>query len=176
MDLKTKLKTRISKDEIIELIYSLNNNRISIEEIIDLLKNQETQFQASWLMTHLVENKPSILKETHIKQLVKILETTSHEGLERNIWRSLNFVEIPSKIHENLINIAFDKLENHKTAIAIQVFAMSVLEKVLVNQTELQLALKAILELKLEQQPSAGLKSRALKIIHKINLNHDTAF
>lgn len=173
MDLKTKLKTRISKDEIIELIYSLNNNRISIEEIIDLLKNKETQFQASWLMTHLVENKPSILKETHIKQLAKILETTSHEGLERNIWRSLNFVEIPSETHESLINTAFEKLENHKTAIAIQVFSMSVLEKLLIKEVELQLALKAILEMKLEQQPSAGLKSRALKIIHKINLNND---
>ena len=169
MDLKTKLKSRISKNEIVELIQLLNNNRISIEEIIDLLKNKETQFQASWLMTHLVENKPSILKEIHITQLAEILENTTHEGLERNIWRSLNFVEIPPETHESLINTAFEKLENHKTAIAIQVFSMSVLEKLLIKEVELQLALKAILELKLERQPTPGLKSRATKIINRIN-------
>lgn len=55
MDLRTKLKTRISKEEIENLIQSVNNDRISIEEIITLLKNKETQFQASWLMTHMVE-------------------------------------------------------------------------------------------------------------------------
>ncbi|RUA34449.1 MAG: hypothetical protein DSY77_05190 [Bacteroidetes bacterium] len=169
MDLKTKLKTRISKDEIVELVQSLNINRISIEEIIDLLKINETQFQASWLMTHIIEHKPSILKETHITQLVEILKNTTHEGLERNIWRSLNFVKIPTSIHETLINLAFEKLENHRTAIAIQVFSMSVLEKLLINEIELQLAFKEILELKLEQQPAPGLKSRAIKTIHKIN-------
>lgn len=169
MDLKTKLKTRISKNEIVELVQSLNNNRISIEEIIDFLKINETQFQASWLMTHIIEHNPSILKETHITQIVEILKNTTHEGLERNIWRSLNFVKIPTSIHESLINLAFEKLENHRTAIAIQVFSMSVLEKLLVNEMELQLALKAILELKMERQPTPGLRSRANKIINKIN-------
>jgi hypothetical protein len=169
MDLRTKLKTRISKEEIENLIQSVNNDRISIEEIITLLKNKETQFQASWLMTHMVEKKPSILDFKLINQLVKILANTTHEGLERNIWRSLNFVQIPPSLHENLINIAFEKLEDHNTAVAIQVFTMSVLEKLLVNEAELQLALKAILELKMERQPTPGLRSRATKIINKIN-------
>ncbi|ADR21680.1 hypothetical protein MATR_06880 [Marivirga tractuosa] len=169
MDLRTKLKTRISKEGIENLIQTVNNDRISIEEIIDLLKNRETQFQASWLMTHLVEKTPSILNHTHISQLAKIIENTKLEGLERNIWRILNFVEIPPKLHEGLINLAFEKLEDHKTAVAIQVFSMSVLEKLLVNKMELQLALKAVLELKMERQPTPGLRSRATKIINKIN-------
>lgn len=113
--------------------------------------------------------KPSILDFKLINQLVKILANTTHEGLERNIWRSLNFVQIPPSLHENLINIAFEKLEDHNTAVAIQVFTMSVLEKLLVNEAELQLALKAILELKMERQPTPGLRSRATKIINKIN-------
>jgi hypothetical protein len=170
MDLKTKLKTRISKVEIDELIQNFDQSKLSLEEVISLLKNKQTQFQASWLLTHLVEKKPSILKEAHIKILGEIIENTSHEGLQRNIWRSLSFIEIPTPLHEALINLAFEKLENHRTAIAIQVFSMDVLEKLLINETELQLALKAILELKLERQPSPGLKSRATKIIGKINL------
>ena len=169
MDLKTKLKNRISKDELDEIIQNFDHNKLSFEEIINLLKIKETQFQASWLMTHLVEKKPFILEEAHIKLLVEIVENTSHEGLQRNIWRSLNFIEIPTALHEALINLAFEKLENHRTAIAIQVFSMNVLEKLLINETELQLALKTILELKLERQPSPGLKSRATKIIGKIN-------
>lgn len=173
MDLKTKLKNRISKDDIVELVQSMNNNKISIEEIIDLLEINETQFQASWLMTHIIENKPNVLKENHITQLVDILKNTTHEGLERNIWRSLNFVEIPPSIHESLINIAFEKLENHSTAIAIQVFSMSLLEKLLINEAELQLALKEILELKLDRQPTPGLKARAIKTINKINSIHN---
>jgi hypothetical protein len=168
MDLKTKLKTRISKNEIESLVQS-HHDKTLIVELLNLLKEKETQFQASWMMTHLVEKVPSILKETHIKQLIEILDDTSHEGLERNIWRSLNFIEIPVVLHEQLINLAFDKLENQGTAIAIQVFSMSLLEKLFVNETELQLALKSLLELKLERQPTPGLRSRATKIIHKIN-------
>lgn len=169
MDLSKKLSTRISKDEIDALLQSVFEKKISIQEIITLLNNHETQFQASWLLTHLVEAQPNSLTKSDISQLVRILEETAHEGLERNIWRSLNFIKIPSVMHENLINLAFDRLENHHTAIAVQVFAMSVLEKLLVNELELQLALKSLLELKLERQPTPGLKSRALKIIRKIN-------
>ncbi|MGJ3236992.1 hypothetical protein [Marivirga sp.] len=173
MELKKKLSTRIGKDEIDHLIQLVNDNKISIDEIIKLLRIKETQFQASWLLTHTVEKNPGILKVKHIKALAKIIEKTNHEGLERNIWRSLNFIEIPSYLHETLINTGFEKLENHKTAVAIQVFSMSVLEKLLINEVELQLALKAILELKMERQPSPGLKSRATKIINKINSQID---
>jgi len=169
MDLQTKLKNRISKDEINELIQNFEQKKVPFEDIVSLLTNTDAQFQASWLMTHLVEKQPSIVKETHIRQFGKIIATTTHEGLQRNIWRSLSFIEIPTAHRELWINLAFEKLEDPATPIAIQVFSMDVLEKILLHEIELQLALKAILELKLERQPSPGLKSKATKIIRKIN-------
>jgi len=169
MDLENKLKSRINKLEIEGLIQSFNHKKFSLKEIIALLKKEETQFQASWLMTHLIERKPAIVDQDDVLIFVELLESDILEGVERNIWRSLSFIKIPEIHHESLINIAFEKLENHKTAVAVQAFSMTVLEKLLINEPELQQALKEILMLKLEQQPSAGIRSCATKIIGKIN-------
>ncbi|WKV12670.1 hypothetical protein [Marivirga harenae] len=173
MDLKTKLKIRVSKQEIENLIRGFEDQNFSFDELIDCLQVKESKFQASWLMTHLVEKHPNILNKSHLKVFGDLVKNNKHEGLERNIWRTLSFVDIPPESHEDWINLAFDRLEQQNTAIAIQAFAMTVLEKLLTNENELRSALKEILELKLERQPSPGIRSIATKTIKKINSKAD---
>ena len=74
----------------------------------------------------------------------------------------------PNSIHDQLLEKAFEYLENKKEAVAVKIHAMTVAERLCQSYPELKTELKIILEDQIEFG-SAGFRSRASKILGKIS-------
>lgn len=125
-----------------------------------------TQF-AAWPMSYAVVANPELVKP-HLGSLIKVLGTPGiHDAVKRNILRLLPSVDIPKGRREKLIELCFGFLTNQKEPVAVQVFAMEVLGKLIDPYPELRRELALIIE---DQLPyaSPGYRSRGLKILKKI--------
>jgi len=125
--------------------------------------------RASWIVSTVAENNPEMVIP-YLPLLIEQIKQPKHDAVKRNVLRLLQFIEIPTDFHEDLMTICFDTLSHAKEPIAIRVFAMTVLEKITQNIPELQNELALILE---DQLPfgSAGFQSRAKKILKRIKKN-----
>jgi hypothetical protein len=133
--------------------------------VIDFL-GSDIRFRqrASWVLVELAQNHQEILIP-HINILVAALFEKSEDSIKRNILRIFQFMQLPKQYHEQLINYCFDIIMAKEEAIAVQVFAMSVLFNIIEDYPDLQRELVLLLEENLPYA-SAGYKSRAKKIIH----------
>lgn len=153
-------KLKVQK-EILTGQYSFNN-------LFTHLNNPEIQDKAAWVMSGVVENQPKIIKESEVGLLLKYLKKGVSVGVERNIWRIFQFIEIPEIHQEKCLHLAFETLENKKSHIAVQVFAMTIAYELSKNNDDLKYFLKELLQFKLENA-SKGFQSRAGKILKAID-------
>jgi hypothetical protein len=125
--------------------------------------------RAGWVVNIITEQYPQLVKP-HLSELVShIAQKDASDAIKRNVVRLLQFIEIPKKLHGDVMNVCFDFLLNPQEAIAIRVFSMTVLHNLSKNYPEIKQELKAVLENALEhEKASAGFKNRALKILKAI--------
>ena len=102
------------------------------------------------------------------KRLVKKLTNPPHDALKRNTLRMFEFMDIPEKHMGELADLCFKFLDSATEPVAVRVFAMSVLLKIVLVYPELKDELKVMIE---DHMPygSAGFKSRGRKILKELN-------
>lgn len=132
---------------------------------------QETQ-RAAWALSHFAEAQPHAV----IPYLSAMIRRCAQDGLpeaaKRTVSRILQFAEIPKEHTEEALNACFLWLENPRESIATRCFSMSALERLSVGEPDLRLALKQLIEyILMHEDCSAGLKSRAHKVLKQISGN-----
>jgi hypothetical protein len=123
--------------------------------------------RAIWIMDHLLEAKPELLNDNHIKQLIDNLLNYSHEGMLRHSLRILAHFEIPESHEGKLLNTCFNLLQNPKTSIASKAWCMDILYTFSEEEPELKPELVNAIEMNLDYA-SAGIKNKASKILSKL--------
>jgi hypothetical protein len=124
--------------------------------------------RASWPLTLCAEAHPELIRP-HLRKLLDFLrQPRIHDAVKRNTMRLLQFVDIPKRNRVQVIDLCFDLLQQPKEAVAIRVFAMTALSRVIVDEPDLQKELLIILE---DQFPygTAAFRSRASKLIKKLS-------
>jgi hypothetical protein len=120
--------------------------------------------RASWALSLVAEERPQLVKP-HLKVLIRQLDNPDLSvPVKRHLLRLLQFVEIPGKFHARLIDFYFKILKSRKEAIAVHVYAMTVLFRITAQMPELRNELSIMLEDNLPYA-SAGYRSRAIKIL-----------
>ena len=137
-----------------------------ITELIQLFQgnNQHISNYAGWIISYIGEKKPELLHKYSPVVIQKLGDKEPAQALIRNIFRTLQFVEIPEKLEGFVLTKGFEFLNNNNSSIAIKVFSMSVLYNLSKKYTEIQNELKLSLENQLGHA-SAGFKCRANKIL-----------
>ncbi len=143
-----------------------------IEQLVYLVIHEQPlpAGRASWALSIAVEKEPTIIRP-YLKQIIALLH---HDRLpvpvRRNVLRILQFITIPGRFHAQLIEKCFDILNDNKQAIAVQVFAMTVLANMADTMPEIARELCLHLE---ERMPfkSAGYRSRAARILKRFRHN-----
>ncbi|SMG30104.1 hypothetical protein SAMN05661096_01937 [Marivirga sericea] len=156
------------KEEKLFLQEAILKGNYSFKSLLQLMLHPDYKDKASWVMSGVVENNPSIVNEEEMGFLLDLLEKKPTKGVERNIWRAFEFIEIPKGHQEQCVHLAFETLEDKKSSIAVQVFAMSSAFKLSKKSKDLKRLLKEILLLKIENA-SKGFQSRARKILKELN-------
>jgi hypothetical protein len=123
---------------------------------------------AAGSMSICVEKHPRLLNN-YIKKLIKAAASSSAtDSLKRNVLRALQFVQVPAKDQGIVADFCFTALSNRKEAIAIRVFAMTVLGNIAKQHPDLKQELKLLLESELSIG-SAGYVSRAKKVLKQLD-------
>jgi hypothetical protein len=124
---------------------------------------------AAWPISYIVIAHP-LLVTPHLSDLILVLGKPGiHDAVKRNILRMLPSVKIPAARREKLIELCFSFLTNRSEPVAVHVFAMEVLARLLEPYPELLRELAMIIE---DQLPyaSPGYRSRGMKILKKIKI------
>lgn len=110
----------------------------------------------SWVISHTCVVFPTYFVESE-NAIIEILKTEDNKSVIRNLLRLFTFKTAQQLNHEFLINFCFDILMEHKTAVAVQVFAMTSLLNILVKNKEKDFMkeLKIIIEDHLPYQSAA---------------------
>lgn len=169
MDLQDEiLAARTSKRQTLRAVDLIGSDadKFSVLLRVFLSKNQQAQQAAAWVLMHCSDRYPWLILP-HIKVLVNNLSNPVHDAIKRATMRSLQKVDIPKKYWGETLDVAFGLMDNDE-AVAIRIFAMSVIYNISKVLPEIGNELKLVIE---DQLPygSPGFINRGKKILAKID-------
>jgi len=168
MNILESLKQPYSKTRIAKIVNFVGDSQEYFDELISCLGNENIKVDVvTWTMSYCVENHPKLV-EKHYDFIINQLKTTQSQAVERNLFRLLQFVDIPEKYQGEITNLTFKCVElGNKSGVANKVFAITILHNISQKQPEIKNELKILIE---DQLPyaSAGFQSRGRKILKKI--------
>ena len=170
MDLKAEILKEHSKKQTDKIVKYVGKSSANFKELVTVFlagPYRVTQ-RAAWPLSVCVESHPSLVAP-HLATLIKHLDKPGiHDSVKRNTLRLLQFITIPKRLHGKIADRCFKYLTDNKEPVAIQVFAMSALERIAVENPELKKELQLIIE---DHLPfaSAGYLSRARKVLKNLS-------
>lgn len=170
MDLKNGIIKAQSKSNIVSVLDWIGEDMGKVDQLIDIFQKEDMKLthRASWVITSLAERCPWVM-ERHLPVLIgRMLDDRVHVGVRRNMIRSLQFMEIPSSLQGRVLDACFSFLDNPKEGNVVQVFAMSVIEKLTKEYPEIIPELRYLIERNLENDPSPAFRSRARKTLMRL--------
>jgi hypothetical protein len=170
MDIRRVLLQQHSKANADKIADYVGSNRPRFKQLVMvyLAGPYKITQRAAWPLSICVERYPHLVVP-HLRTLLSHLATSGiHDAVKRNTLRLLQFVEIPVRFHGKVIDICFHYLQANQEPVAVKVFAMTVLSRLVKNLPELKKELRLIIE---DQLPyaSAGFISRARKVMKAID-------
>lgn len=142
-----------------------NDNRFALV-MHHFLGRENTLVQRSgWIITHCVERYPDLALPWIRKMIKKSCEKNVHDSVQRNVMRSLQFVEIPKKDRGIAVNAAFDMLQSVRSSVAAKAFSMTVLANIAVEEPDLKQEIVLALEEILSNPGSAGIHAHARMVL-----------
>ncbi len=124
--------------------------------------------RAAWPLSLCAEKYPALILP-HLKKLLDFLSKPGiHDSVKRNTLRLLQFIDIPKRNYGQVVELCFEYLQSKNEPIAVKVFSMTVLSKIMKDEPDLRNELKMIIE---DQMPyaSAGFVSRGMKVLKEID-------
>jgi hypothetical protein len=170
MNLREAILAEHSKTNTQKIAQWIGNDREKIRNLIDILLNDEYRVvqRAAWIMSDVAKIHPDLMQE-HVPKLVeKLKDTKAHIAVKRNIYRLLQYVELPEVIHGNLMNDCFESLINPREALAVRAFAMGILARLVKTYPEIGNELRIIIEDALQHEAAASFKSKAKHVLNQL--------
>lgn len=168
MNLKASLAAQQYKEDAQAIRDYILDNQAALDELMQLFLHADhrTVQKAAWPIGMIGTEKPEWFTP-YFTEIIACLEKPKHHAVGRNIYRTLQFMEIPEEYEGEILELAMRDLSDPKMPIAIKVFSMTVAYNLTKKYPELGNELRLIIE---EQYPygSAGFKNRAGKILSKL--------
>ena len=111
-----------SKASFQQIAHELSKDRPTFNEFLHLLQDAEKTVinRAAWILSFIFEINKSYVIEV-LPLLVKLIqEPNATIALKRNILRILQFVTIPESLHDAVMQVSFDHIENRQMAVAVR--------------------------------------------------------
>ncbi len=158
----------ITKDELKNMVLLVSKNPEILKDLITLLYHENIRAvqKTGLILSELAIGNPDVFLPYAQLMIKKLIEKPT-DAIKRNTLRILQYVTLPKKHHDAAVDLCFKYLINRNEAVAIQVFAMTVLAGIVEEYPELKNELILILE---DRMPngSAGFQSRARKTLKQL--------
>lgn len=170
MDIRKEILKEHSKTQCDKICRYVGNNPGRFNDLIVIYFDgpKVVTQRAAWPVSRCIENHPELIKPHLNKMLDFTQQPGVHDAVKRGTMRCLQFVEVPKKYHGKLVQICFDFVESKSEAVAIKVFAMIVLCKIIKDEPDLKKELRIIIE---DQMPygSGAFRSRGRKVLKELD-------
>ncbi|MES2726059.1 MAG: hypothetical protein V4643_03075 [Bacteroidota bacterium] len=170
MNILETLQKEHSKKVSMAVANWIDNDAKRFAALIAIILGNEKDIanRAAWVLPSINNQYIDALIQPHLKQLIPLLGKPVHDGIKRNIVRLLQFTSIPQKLQGITLEHCFQLLNNPKEAIAIRVFAMTVLYNITLKEPDLANELYDCIEMYMEGALPAY-KSRGGKILKALS-------
>lgn len=170
MDIQKLLSKTYSKKSVNTIVRYVGNDPKRFAALVNLFLTgpPRSAQQASWPLSYCVEAHPLLLRP-HFRKILKAAAMPhAQDAVKRNVVRLLQFCTIPKR-HQGLVyQLCFRFLENKKEAVAIRVFAMTVLTKLAIENPALRGEIIILIEDGLSYAKPAYL-ARAKKVLRQLH-------
>jgi len=168
VDIRFALQKEHSKENTEKIVEYVGSNDKRLAELMDIFfyERWELVQRAAWAVGKLGETTHVL--QPYLPQMIQHLQRADlHDAVKRNTIRTWQFMEIPDDYLGEVADICFEFLKKKQEPVAVKVFSMVVLEKVVHRAPELKDELKFLIE---EQLPygTAGFVSRGKKVLNNI--------
>ena len=158
-----------SKTQTNAIVEYIGVNPVRFKALVEVYLNGPYRItqRAAWPLSICVEHEPSLIYP-HLKKVLNFLQVPDiHDAVKRNTMRLLQFIEIPKRFQGQVIDLCFEYIQNPKEAVAVRVFSMTVLSRIIKAQPDFIKEFKIVLE---DQLPygSPAFKNRAGKILQEM--------
>jgi hypothetical protein len=166
VDIKDALLKEHSRSQAIFIHTFIGADRNRFAMLMKLFFGQEYRVtqRAAWVLSLCVEKHPELLKPWLRKMVLNLSRPDLHDAVKRNTLRILQSTRIPKNLQGTAVDLCFRFLKDENEPIAVQVFSISVLHNVCLEEPLLQNELRLVIESKLPYA-SAGFKSRGRKVL-----------
>lgn len=124
-------------------------------------------WHAAWVTDHVSEAEPVKL-EPHVPELIDQLPHLKSNALKRHFTRMLCRHEIPESKMGLLIDVLYRQLSPAED-IAVRAFSMQLLFQLAMKEPGLQPELTSVIESMLEEDCSAGIRSKGRKLLRMLH-------
>ena len=170
MDIAKTLDRGHSKKTTTQIVDYIGSNKARFKVLIDLFFSgpYRTTQRAAWPLGIVASDHPALIKP-YLGKLIRFMQKDGvHDAVKRNGFRILQFVDIPKKHHGELTDLCFRVLQDNTLAIAIRVFAMTVLSRIIEEYPELKHELRILIEDELPYAQPA-FRSRGIKVLKALD-------
>ena len=170
MPLLPILQKERSKKTCIEVANYIGNSTERFAELIEIITGKDIEManRAAWVIPSIADKNIDKLIQPHLKTMIEQLNKPVHDAIKRNVVRMLQFTTIPKKLQGITLEYCFQLLNNPKEAVAIRVFAMTVLYNLTLKEPDLAHELYDCIEMHMEGA-LPGYKSRGGKILKALS-------
>ena len=148
MDLRATILAEHSKAQTNKIVNWVGNSQARFDELINLFFKDEYRVvqRASWPLSYIVENHPTLIHKHLKKVLVNLHKPHTQEAVTRNSIRLLQFIDLPTKFHGEVIDLCINYLQDHKTPVAIKAYSLSILKQLSSIYPDIIQEVKTIIE------------------------------
>lgn len=164
MELLSLLEAAHSKTQMQKIVDWVGNDQKRFDELVKLFLTSEYRIiqRASWPLSNCAVNNPQFIKK-HFKELIRHMkDAKQHSAVRRNVLRIFNHIDLPEKLHGELMSLCIAYIEDPNEAIAVQAHSLGILTKLTKLYPEIRAEVQLIINSRLPRA-TAAFKSRAKK-------------
>lgn len=169
MNLREQILKEHSKVNTETIVKWIGGSQKRLDELVGLLFDEDPKVvqRSAWPLSQVAMIHPELFPK-HLEKLLKLTgEKGIHGAVNRNIARLLQYVEIPEKLHGQVMNACFEFVSSPTEAVAVKAFALTVLQNLSKKYPEILPELKTIIEDRWALE-TAAFHSRARKVLKYI--------
>lgn len=169
MDLRTEILLEHSKLQTEHIAAWVGGDKKRLAKLMDIFLNDEPELtrRIGWILCYVNDTHPDLIHPYLGKMISKMSEPQMHVAVKRHVVRMLQTQRIPKALQGEVITTCFNFLADPQEAVAVRCFSMTVLDNLSKEYPEIRHELVTVIKDQLEQETTAGFRSRAKKILNR---------
>lgn len=170
MNIKKQLLVAHSKANCEKIASYIDNDPQKFDELVQLMLGEDTcvSQRASHTLQFCADLYPECILP-YTQSFIAILKENPIDAVKRCITRSWEKIKLPELFQGEIVQIAFDFLQNPQETIAVRAYCITILFNITQTFPELQTELSLVLQNIMNNETSPALLNRSKKVLKKIN-------